>query len=215
MIGTVHPLAPRVVLFYGHHPRADRLHLLSQWAPTVFTVGQHTYRTAEHYMMAEKVALFGDEACRRRILSCPGPAEAKRLGRMVQGFDDRLWQHRRAGIVFRGSLAKADQNSAVRDVLVQSGSAILAEASPKDRIWGIGLSADHPDAHTPTRWPGLNLLGQALMRAREVLKERAGDKGGEESRTEVLSFIAAKRLLSERGPRHAERACLEQDDRSR
>ena len=48
---------------------------------------------------------------------------------------------------------------------------VLVEASPVDRIWGIGLAADDERAADPARWPGLNLLGFALMEARAKLQE--------------------------------------------
>ncbi|WP_236573341.1 NADAR domain-containing protein [Nocardia caishijiensis] len=43
------------------------------------------------------------------------------------------------------------------------------EASPLDRVWGIGLSAQDERAVDPRRWRGLNLLGFAVMRARDEL----------------------------------------------
>lgn len=43
------------------------------------------------------------------------------------------------------------------------------EASPYDRIWGIQLSADTPEAQNPFRWRGENLLGFALMEVRDEL----------------------------------------------
>jgi ribA/ribD-fused uncharacterized protein len=46
---------------------------------------------------------------------------------------------------------------------------VLVEASPRDRIWGIGMSAGHRDASRPSRWRGLNLLGFALMNVRDQL----------------------------------------------
>ena len=44
------------------------------------------------------------------------------------------------------------------------------EASPYDRIWGIGLKASDKGANDPERWPGLELLGFALMSVRENLR---------------------------------------------
>lgn len=46
---------------------------------------------------------------------------------------------------------------------------MLVEASPLDRVWGTGLAADHQDATAPGHWPGLNLLGFALMEVRHQL----------------------------------------------
>jgi predicted NAD-dependent protein-ADP-ribosyltransferase YbiA (DUF1768 family) len=47
---------------------------------------------------------------------------------------------------------------------------VLVEASPRDRVWGIGISAGHEHATDPARWRGLNLLGFALMEARAGLR---------------------------------------------
>ncbi|CAB1109084.1 unnamed protein product [Ectocarpus sp. CCAP 1310/34] len=55
------------------------------------------------------------------------------------------------------------QNSELRNHLLGSGDKILAEASPYDRVWGIGPQADHPDARCTSRWRGLNLLGATLQ----------------------------------------------------
>ena len=52
----------------------------------------------------------------------------------------------------------------------QTGDRRLAEASPHDNMWGIGLSACDPRACSPDSWCGQNLLGQALEHAREVLR---------------------------------------------
>ena len=44
------------------------------------------------------------------------------------------------------------------------------EASPVDRIWGIGLAAEDARASQPEQWRGLNLLGYALMEVRDRLR---------------------------------------------
>lgn len=54
--------------------------------------------------------------------------------------------------------------------LLETGDAVLVEASPLDKIWGIGLARDNADASNPKKWKGLNLLGKALMAVREDLR---------------------------------------------
>jgi ribA/ribD-fused uncharacterized protein len=142
---------------------------MSQWYPAGFEIERVPYRTAEHYMMAGKARLFGDEAALAKILRSRFPAEVKRFGREVQGFDAALWLAHRFEIVVQGNLAKFAQNPALGDYLQHTGDAVLVEASPADAIWGIGVSEEHPYAGQPRLWPGLNLLGFALMEVRARL----------------------------------------------
>jgi ribA/ribD-fused uncharacterized protein len=158
----------RFLFFWGHASRGDDVgpHVLSQWAPTPFMVDDVRYLTAEHFMMAEKARLFGDDALRNEIITSASPGKAKALGRAVANFDEAVWTAARFDIVVRGSEAKFRQNDRLRTYLMQTGDKVLVEASPRDGIWGIGLAADHPDTERPAAWPGLNLLGFALMEAR-------------------------------------------------
>jgi hypothetical protein len=142
---------------------------LSQWYPAPFDVDGQQYPTAEHFMMAEKARLFGDEGARQQILASGSPGAAQALGRRVRGFDDRIWGEHRVDIVARGSVAKFSQHPDLRSFLVATGDKVLVEASPRDRIWGIGLGPDDPAAHDPLAWRGLNLLGFALMSARDAI----------------------------------------------
>ncbi|RSK48051.1 NADAR family protein [Hymenobacter rigui] len=160
----------KYLFFWGHTSKGGLgKEVFSQWYPAPFTLGGDTYATTEHYMMAEKARLFQDEATRQAILQAPHPDVAKRLGRQVQGFDEAAWNAQRFGIVVRGNLAKFGQHAALREFLLGTGNRVLVEASPVDSIWGIGLAQDHPQATNPAEWPGLNLLGFALMEVRSNL----------------------------------------------
>ena len=128
-----------------------------------------TYRHAEAFMMAEKARLFGDEETRRAVLLADHPDEAKRLGRSVRGFDENIWATARHDIVLRASLAKFEQNEALGRHLRSTSPAVIVEASPYDRIWGVGLSAGDGGVDTPSQWRGLNLLGFALTHTRKLL----------------------------------------------
>ncbi|CAL9550452.1 NADAR family protein [Streptomyces sp. enrichment culture] len=159
--------------FWGHRPRPDGrigASCLSQWWPSPFTVDGVRYATAEHWMMAAKARLFGDAEAERRAVEAASPAQAKRVGRLVRGFDDAVWERERYGIVVAGSLHKFGQNPELGGFLLGTGRRVLVEASPVDRVWGIGLAADDERAQDPARWRGLNLLGFALMDAREELR---------------------------------------------
>jgi ribA/ribD-fused uncharacterized protein len=164
----------RYLLFFGHRVAADGSvgpNCLSQWYPAPFVVEGTPYPTAEHYMMAEKARLFGDAEYRELILAAPTPAAAKKLGRGVRGFDQTRWEKQRCAIVRAASLAKFSQNETLGRYLRQTHPRVLVEASPRDRIWGIGLGAKDPRAGDPLQWRGLNLLGFALMAAREQLRQ--------------------------------------------
>ncbi|MGW5653512.1 NADAR family protein [Streptomyces humi] len=158
--------------FWGHRPRPDgqvSASCLSQWWPSPFVVDGVEYATAEHWMMAGKARLFADPEAERRILAAGHPSEAKKAGRLVRGFDEAVWQRERLGIVTEGSVHKFTADPALRDFLLATGDRVLVEASPVDRVWGIGLAATDEGADDPARWQGSNLLGFALMAARERL----------------------------------------------
>lgn len=160
--------------FWGHRPLPDgRLgpSCLSQWWPSSFTVGDVRYATAEHWMMAGKARLFGDAEAERAAVAAKSPAEAKKVGRLVRGFDNAIWERERFALVVEGSVHKFGSDPALRGYLLGTGNRVLVEASPMDRIWGIGLAADDERALDPARWRGLNLLGFALMEAREQLRQ--------------------------------------------
>ena len=142
---------------------------LSQWWPAPFVVDGVAYRTAEHWMMAGKARLFEDAAALEKVLSAPTPQAAKSLGRGVRGYSEDRWAAVRYDIVVAGNLAKFTQNDELRRYLVSTGRRVLVEASPVDRVWGIGLAADDEAAAAPSRWRGRNLLGFALMDVRDRL----------------------------------------------
>ncbi|GII97455.1 NADAR family protein [Sinosporangium siamense] len=167
----------RYLFFWGHRPARDGspgAGCLSQWWPCVFTEDGHTFVSAEHYMMAHKAWLFGDTETAARILASPHPGQAKSLGRAVKDFDEAHWAAHRFGIVVRGNVAKFGQSPALKDYLLGTGDRVLVEASPLDRVWGIGLTASDPRAASAGTWLGLNLLGFALMEARDLNRRPGG-----------------------------------------
>jgi ribA/ribD-fused uncharacterized protein len=165
---------PRYLFFWGHKPLPNNVigpSCFSQWWPARFVVDEIEYLTAEHFMMAEKARLFEDYEVRNQILNAGSPKLAKQLGRNVRNFKDDVWQESRFQIVVRGNLEKFRQNRELRDYLLRSGNKVLVEASPVDRIWGIGLGQDDKRAKNPETWVGLNLLGFALIEVRQRLLE--------------------------------------------
>ncbi|MFE3635711.1 NADAR family protein [Streptomyces sp. NPDC059168] len=162
--------------FWGHRPLPDGrigASCLSQWWPSPFVVEGVGYATAEHWMMARKARLFGDAEAERRVLAAGHPAEAKKAGRLVRGFDEAIWARERFRIVVEGSVHKFAAHPGPGAFLRATGDRVLVEASPVDRVWGIGLAAGDEAASDPERWRGPNLLGFALMEARERLAASA------------------------------------------
>lgn len=163
----------KYLLFWGHQAAPDGgvgRGCLSQWWPVEFTVDSVTYASAEHFMMAGKARLFGDVETAEKIIAAPHPHAAKALGRRVRGFDEGYWAKHRFDLVVTGNMAKFGQHPGLRQYLLSTAGRVLVEASPADRIWGIGLAADDERAASPDRWRGLNLLGFALMEVRDRLR---------------------------------------------
>ncbi|KAF9791865.1 hypothetical protein BJ322DRAFT_996776 [Thelephora terrestris] len=164
-----------------------------QWSRSAFTAPlsaaiphasstPHTFPTAEHWIMACKAALFSDTATLELILEETTKAETeprdiKALGRKVACFDEDTWVEHREEIVYRGNLYKFGQNEELKEALLGTGDLILVEASPLDKIWGIGFTGDKA-MENREKW-GLNLLGIALMRVRGELAKKEQDSGTE------------------------------------
>ncbi|SDD27102.1 NADAR family protein [Actinokineospora iranica] len=163
------------LFFWGHRPTPDGSvgkSCLSQWWPSPTVIDGERYLTAEHYMMTAKARLFDDEATAEAVLASHTPEEAKALGRKVRGFTEPRWREHRYDIVVRANEAKFSQHPRLAAFLRSTGTAVLVEASPVDPVWGIGLAATSPDARRPSAWPGLNLLGFALMDVRDRLRRQ-------------------------------------------
>lgn len=146
---------------------------LSQWAVAPFRDGDLLFHSAEQAMMHGKAVLFGDLETAAKILACRTPYQAKNLGRQVFGFSETVWEEHRLEVVVAANLPKFAGIPSLREFLLASGDAILVEASSTDLVWGNGLDEFDRDARNPARWPGLNLLGFALMEVRRILAEEA------------------------------------------
>lgn len=162
------------LLFWGHTPAKDgsiNASCFSQWLPCAFTVDGVTYSSAEQYMMAGKALLFEDRQMFNQIIKTQDPKTVKALGRKVKNFEDCIWEKNRFNIVKRGNIAKFSQNPELGDFLLSTKNKVLVEASPYDRIWGIGMGKENEFSEIPVKWFGLNLLGFALMEVREAIGE--------------------------------------------
>lgn len=160
------------LFFWGHTVKEELTKsCFSQWFPAAFKENGIEYKTAEHYMMAGKARLFDDEKILEKILQCKTPNEVKSLGRKVKNFNPQLWDKHKYEIVKQGNLLKFSQNPKLKGFLAATEDKVLVEASPYDRIWGIGMLESDSRTHNPSLWDGENLLGFALMEVRDELRK--------------------------------------------
>ncbi|WP_298313109.1 NADAR family protein [uncultured Aquimarina sp.] len=162
----------KYLFFWGHTPNKDESigkSCFSQWWNQSFEVEGVVYKTAEHWMMAEKARLFEDIEILKEIIDCNQPMEAKQLGRKVRNFDPKVWDAHKYEIVKQGNYHKFSQHEEQKQFLLNTKKRIIVEASPRDRIWGIGMGQANEKAQNPNLWRGQNLLGFALMEVRDML----------------------------------------------
>lgn len=143
--------------------------IFSNWYRRKFVIDDFEYLHVEQYMMAQKAKLFHDSEHYTKILRATTPWECKDLGRQVKPFDSAAWDAIRYDVVKAGNRAKYEQNPDLMKALLATGNSIMAEASPKDEVWGIKMDAETAAKTDPEKWPGLNLLGKALMEGIRII----------------------------------------------
>jgi hypothetical protein len=120
--------------------------------------------------MRAKAIFFDDLQAEMRIMATTDPAEMKRVGGRIKNFDERRWDAEKEAVMFRALQAKFTQNEDLRQKLTDTGDVILAESSPWDRYWGIGLPKSRAN-QDPSQWKGLNRLGHLLQSTRCQLRQ--------------------------------------------
>jgi len=180
--------ARSVIGFYGHKAGAQFREFSNFYvstAPFQFTLpafARHdgfpesvSCEFSEKAIMVVKAALMRDRQSLEEICKARDPATCKRLGRKVKGFDAKLWEKHLQDTAFEVVRQKFASDARLRAGLLGTGDAILAEATRNDRIWGIGLDVGDARVQDPKQWPGRNVLGNALMRARKFLRDAGSD----------------------------------------
>lgn len=138
----------------------------------LFPLEEQEFSSAEQFMMFHKALTFLDRETALRIMQTNDVRKIKELGRQVKNFDEGVWESERGDIVYVGNKAKFTQNEELKNTLLETMGTTLVEASPNDKIWGIGLTEDDPRALKRETWLGKNLLGEILTKIRfELLGE--------------------------------------------
>ena len=152
----------------------------SNWYHAEFDYAGKHYVNAEQFMMYHKVLMFNKFDLAEQIMQTSDPAKCKQIaGQRFPEFDAELWNKTCAAIVKRGVKAKFAQNEEILEILLNTRNALLAECSPYDEKWGIGLYIHDPNRFVIAKWKGRNLLGRILMEVREELRQelRAAQDG--------------------------------------
>ena len=143
----------------------------SQWYESDFEIDGTTYNCAEQYMMAQKAELFADQKSLKQIMKSDDPRTQKKLGRAVTGFDQTVWERECKQIVYRANLAKFTQNPQLTLWLLSQVETTFVEASPYDKVWGIGLGEQDPLRLDRLTWQGTNWLGEAITNVRNDIRK--------------------------------------------
>ncbi len=169
-------ITDKYVFFFGYEGSEPEV-CFQQWYPSPFSDPDSAdpqsgdplqFHTSEQYMMYMKAVLMDDEGAAEKILAAPGPGEAKALGRAVKSFDQEIWDANCDALVERGNFLKFSQDKRLKGILLGTGDRELVEASPNDKVWGIGFASESA-LENKDHW-GQNKLGKALMRVRDQLR---------------------------------------------
>ena len=131
------------------------------------------FTSSEQMFMYFKAKHFGDTERMEQILAAKTPKEAKKLGREVRGFDDAVWAQHRMNYMYEAVRAKFNQNGRLLVKLLDKkfDNKTFVEASPYDRIWGIGMGMNDPGVDNENNWKGMNLLGKIITNIRQKFKD--------------------------------------------
>lgn len=127
------------------------------------------FNTSEQAFMAMKAIQFRDYDSLKTILDTPDGKSVKILGRKVKNFDEDEWNSVSEHCMYLACTGKFQQNENLSKALLDTHNKILVEASPVDRIWGVGLAENDDTILDSKNWRGENRLGNVLMRVRTDL----------------------------------------------
>jgi ribA/ribD-fused uncharacterized protein len=183
------------IFFCSHKPNGvDMYHVFSQWfvandefkdvpnciydLSSMFPIRSprtRSFKCREQALMFYKSLLFTDTTSGRgditdKIMMSTNPSEIKELGRQIKNYDDDVWSKIRYKIAVNINYMQFSQNREMKNILLSSNTNYIVEAAHYDRIWGIGFDKDNAMANISS-W-GTNLLGNALMEVRAILRDQ-------------------------------------------
>lgn len=141
----------------------------SNWATSRFEYKGHSFKNSEQAFMWEKALYFKDDSIAEKVLKETDPRKSKALGRKVKDFDVEKWSEVSYKIMYGVVLEKFKQNENLKKQLLDIKETLIVEASPYDKVWGIGLSEEVAQDLLPSQWKGTNWLGKVLMKVRNDL----------------------------------------------
>jgi ribA/ribD-fused uncharacterized protein len=141
---------------------------LSNFHSAPFKCEGQTYRHVEEYLFVKKAEFANDDSAKHRILKASTPADCKQIGKGIV-VDRKKWQSQEIAVMTKALFEKFNQNQIPRDYLKKTGNKTLAEVSPTDRFWGIGMSLGKVASSNQLTWTGKNKLGELLMDLRSKL----------------------------------------------
>lgn len=173
-----------IVTFWKADPGCENCELSQWYQGNPFVVNGRTYYTAEQYMMSEKALFARDYDAYDKIMQEKDPDKCKKLGRLVKNLDSKEWAKHSREVLFHGNLGKLQGDIAIVDSLLETGDAILVEASPYDDLYGAGIAKEdllNPDGSLrihPKDWHkegstrlAENRLGFVLMGIRDLFRD--------------------------------------------
>lgn len=153
---------------------------LSNYQRTKFDVEwkgvKYTFTSTEQGFMYIKAITFGDNVTAQKILNTDDPNRCRKLGRQVKGYNDAEWAKIRYDVFYTLNWAKYTQDKKLQEKLLdpQFDGKKFVEASPIDKIWGIGYTEDNPNIEFTDMYWGKNYLGRILTNIRKRLKSAKG-----------------------------------------
>ena len=130
-----------------------------------------SFASSEQLYFYFKATYFKDEETAQKISYSGDPNKAKGLSRKIRNQDGEEWKKVSVDYMYRAVKIKFTSDPSLRKALLDTRDAVLVEASPRDKFWGVGLATTSKDIAGPSKWRGANTLGQVLMRLRDELKD--------------------------------------------